>query len=226
MARMTASDMVTMVRGNLGGETSETITDAMILRFINQAMLEIASRFPLHELNETLTVTTASGTSTYSMFDSTTEANVLHIDRILDTTNSQMMYPISKAQYTQYIAGGSSSGTPVYWFVDGIDTNYKPQLTFWPTPDGTYTITVYYRETPPELVTNISSYSRFHSAWDDSIVARASFRGWRFLGDLEKAMVWQRWAIENDAAAVRASLQPSDVPYHTGSIVGSAVNGY
>ena len=43
MARLTADDMIDIVRDCLGGETTETISDTRILRYINQSYLELSS---------------------------------------------------------------------------------------------------------------------------------------------------------------------------------------
>ena len=56
MARLTASDMIDMVRDALGGETSETISDTRILRFINQSYLELASRWHFEQLGTAPTI--------------------------------------------------------------------------------------------------------------------------------------------------------------------------
>ena len=65
MARLTAQDMVEMVRDYCGGETSETLSDIRLLRFLNQASMEVCSRYKFHHLSTSETVTASSGTADY-----------------------------------------------------------------------------------------------------------------------------------------------------------------
>ena len=85
MARMTLDDMKAMVRLGLGGETTETISDTMITRLINQSYMEVCSTFPFPELEDTIAITTSSGTAEYELGTPTdTNAATLVIDDIVD----------------------------------------------------------------------------------------------------------------------------------------------
>jgi len=220
MARLTASDMIDMVRDSLGGETSETLSDTRILRFINQSYLEIASRIRFDQLSTSTTITTSSGTATYEL----SVSNVLTFTDLVDDTNNLKMYPMAEWQYHKFTQGGTTSGTPIYWFVDGVGSNNRYQLTMYPTPAGTYTINVYYTQSPDELVTSPAATSAvIPEPWDDSIIHRAVSRGWRMLGDLEAAATWLKLAEQNDRAALRSTYNASYIMSRPGSIVGRAL---
>ena len=141
MARLTAQDMVEMVRDYCGGETSETLSDTRILRFLNQAYLQVCSKYMFHQLSTSETVTTSSGTADYEL----TGTDILYIDKVVDDTNNVPIRPISKHQYIEWTSGNISSvtGTPVYWFLNGVGSNNRYQLTFYPTPDSTASVIVY-----------------------------------------------------------------------------------
>jgi len=220
MARLTASDMIDMVRDSLGGETSETLSDTRILRFINQSYLEIASRIRFDQLSTSTTITTSSGTATYEL----SVSNVLTFTDLVDDTNNLKMYPMAEWQYHKFTQGGTTSGTPIYWFVDGVGSNNRYQLTMYPTPAGTYTINVYYTQSPDELVTSPAATSAvIPEPWDDSIIHRAVSRGWRMLGDLEAAATWLKLAEQNDRAALRSTYNASYIMARPGSVIGRAL---
>ena len=150
MARLTASDMIDMVRDCLGGETTETLSDTRILRYLNQSYLEIASDIAPPQLGASTTITTSSGTAAYEL----SVSNVLQFTDIVDGTNNLKLYTMSENQYHKFTQGGTTSGTPIYWYVSGVGSNDRYELTFFPTPAGTYSLTVHYNQAPDELVTS------------------------------------------------------------------------
>jgi len=220
MARLTASDMIDIVRDCLGGETTETISDTRILRYINESYLELAATHSFPQLGTSATITTTSGTATYEF----SASDVSRYNDLEDDTNNLLLYRIAEWQYRKFTQGGSTSGTPVYWFIDGVGSNNRDEITFFPTPAGTYTINVYYQKVPAELVTSPAATSAvIRQAWDDSIMHRAVSRGWRQLGDLEAAGKWLSLARDNDRAAMKTTHEPSYVQVRPGSYVGSAL---
>ena len=220
MARLTASDMIDMVRDCLGGETTETISDTRILRYINQSYLELASRNHYDQLSTSSTITTSSGTATYEL----SVSNVMKINDLEDDTNNLKLHTMNEDQYRKYTQGGTTSGTPVYWFIDGVGDNSRYNITLYPTPAGTYTINVYYTQSPDELVTSPAATSPvIPEPWDDSIIHRAVSRGWRMLGDLEAAGSWLSMASQNDRAALKSTYHPSSIRTTPASVIGRAL---
>lgn len=220
MARLTASDMIDMVRDCLGGETTETISDTRILRYLNQSYLQLASEYAFPQLSTSTTVTTSSGTAAYEL----SVSNVLQFVDIVDGTNNLKLYAMNENQYHKFTQGGTTSGTPIYWYVSGVGSNDRYELTFFPTPAGTYTLTVHYTQAPDELVTSPAATSMvIPEPWDDSVIHRAVSRGWRMLGDLDAAQKWIGLAKENDRSAVKSTYQSSYIVTRPGSYVGRAL---
>ena len=221
MARLTASDMVDMVRDCLGGETTETISDTRILRYINQSYLELASEYAYPQLSTSTTITTADGTAAYEL----SVSNLLRFTDIVNSTIPFTLRTMSENQYHDFTQGSTSnSGTPVYWYVSGVGSNDRYEVTFWPTPAGTYTLNVHYVQAPDELETEPTATSAvIPEPWDDSIIHRAVSRGWRMLGDLETAGKWLSLARNNDRAAKKSTFQASQIVISPGSVVGRAL---
>jgi len=205
MARLTAQDMVEMVRDSLGGETDETISDTRILRYINQSYLELCSQYTFEQLSTDTSITTTSGTAVYEF----SVSDPLEIKNVVDDTNDLTLYV---------------SGTPIYWYIDGVGSNNRWNIKFWPTPAGTYTINVYYNKKPSELVLSPSATSPIiPEPWDDSIIYRAVSRGWMMLGDPDNATKWRQAAMANDKAAYKTTYHPSQVPDRVTSRVSRAL---
>ena len=220
MARLTADDMIDIVRDCLGGETTETISDTRILRYINQSYLELSSEYQFRQLSTSTTVTTSSGTAAYEL----SVSNVLSFEDIVDGTNDVLLHRISEWQYLKYTQGGTTSGVPAYWFISGVGSNNRYELTLWPTPAGTYSLTVYYNQSPDELVTSPTATSAvIPEPWDDSIIYRAVARGWMQLGDPDIASKWIGMARKNDNSAMKSTYEPSYVSVRPGSPIGRAL---
>ena len=221
MARLTASDMVDMVRDNLGGETSETVSDTRILRFLNQSYMEICSRYLFPHLITSDTLTTASGTASNEM----NVEDVLKIVKVVDDTNNSPVYSISYSQYHDYTSGNVSSitGTPQFWVLNGVGSNNRYQVTWYPTPAGTYTVYVFYVKEPSELVTSPTASSPvIPEPFDDVIIHKATQRGWRMLGDMDMSRQWAGATRDVEQAAARVAYEESRLPIQMGSRVGAA----
>lgn len=220
MARLTASDMIDMVRDSLGGETSETISDTRILWFLNQSYLEVASSYSFDQLSTSTTITTSSGTAQYELSVDT----VLQIENIVDDTNNFKLYTMNEDQYHQFSQGNASSGVPIYWYVDGVGSNNRWNIRFWPTPAGTYTMNVYFKKKPTQLTATPNATSTVTpEQWDDSIIYRAIARGWAMLGDLDASRKFRQLAQANDKAAYNTTYHPSELPDPVQSRVSRAL---
>ena len=218
MARMTAQDLVSFARLGVA-ETSETLSDAQLLRLINQSYLELCGAVDFPELEAYTALTMVASTAEYAV----TVSDILYINDVVDSTNSVQLLEINLWQHNQYSQSSSTSGNPVYWHLSGVSATGFKQLTFFPTPSAAATVNVYYRKQPADLLlTPAATSSVLSPAWDDSILHRAVSRAWRLLGDMTKSKQWMEAARENDMIAVKNSQYPSRVPTRSGSIVGAA----
>ena len=225
MARMTAQDIVTEVRLHLGGETTETLTDNQILRWVNRSYIDLSSAYDFNELEATTPITTSSGTAEYVC----TVTDMLGIISVIDDTNNVLLYPWDRWMYDRSTQGSASTitGTPVYWFISGVaGTNNNKQFTFYPTPAGTYTINIIYQKKPTELIitpaASVTS-SALPEPWDEVLVLLAASRGWRALGDDDKSYKAKLAANDASKIAEQSSFTASYVPMTPGSIVGGAL---
>jgi hypothetical protein len=227
MARWTATDFVDISRKMCGGETTETLTDATFLSFVNRSYLDICTRNAVPELQDDLTITTSSGTATYEVAESAgTPLRIINIEHVVDTTNQLELYPISETQYHAYTQGSTSdTGTPIYWYISGTMGTAAPAnqaMTFYPSLDGTYSVVVHYRKVPTELVLSPTATSTVISeAWDQVILHYAVYWGWMYLGDPQKALMFRKLAQSMEKDAKETSIYSSYEPWYCGSVVGA-----
>jgi hypothetical protein len=210
MARRTATDFINEVRDNAGGETSETLSDARILRLVNEEYKILCAKYAPQQIKDAETVTTTSGTAAYEL----AEADILQIEDVFDTTNGLYLKPISEYQYNTWVQGNATgcTGTPIYWFISGVGSNGRDEVTFYPTPDGTYSITVGYYEFI-ELVTSPSATSPITPIQlDNVIINRASAQALRQAGNHDAAYRFLLAANDTEAQIRKSIHVTSHIP--------------
>jgi hypothetical protein len=210
---MTASDFVAEVR-LATGETSETLSDNQILRYINREYLRIATMYDFPQLETSTTITTSSGTAEYDF----SVSDINKVENVQDATNGLRLRAISGYQYDTYTQSTSTiTGTPVFYHLSGVASDGSWQITFFPTPDGTYTINVDYKKNPAELVTSPAATSSIlHEAIDEPISLGARASAWQDLGDIERAKYFRGLQMGSLEAVRREALTFSRVPIHIG----------
>lgn len=112
--------------------------------FVNQAKREIEDAHDWNALKTMLTVTTAAGTATYTITGSNERSRVYTKSKeIYDNTNKSYVYPTTSAYIdaNTYLVDTVQSAPPQFYVIKGISSG-ELQITFYPTPDGTYTIKV------------------------------------------------------------------------------------
>jgi hypothetical protein len=112
----------------------------LIQLLVKEAVDEVETAWSWNCLNTTVPLTLVGGTSTYSLPDL---GDSFIINTVWnDTKNYPIAYPVtSDVINSQY--GTTTSSSPSYCGVYGVDSNGDPQLRFYPTPTDADTITVY-----------------------------------------------------------------------------------
>ena len=219
MARLTADDMIDIVRDYCGGETSDTLSDTRRLRFLNEAALNLVSKYTFDQLSTSTSITTVSGTATYEL----SVSDVVEFTDVVNDTQNFKLYPMSEEQYHAYTQGDAQSGPSNYWYVDGVGSSDRYQLRFWPTPNSADTVNVYYTKLE-ELVTSPTATSLvIPRVWDKVVYLYAAAAAWDMLGDYKAAEAITKMAARNEAQAARTVKVPSWIPKGLGSPVGTAM---
>jgi hypothetical protein len=221
MARRTADDFIAEVRDCAGGETDETISDARILRWVNEEYKILCAKYLFPQLVNSETVTTVSGTGTYEL----AEADILEVHEVTDSTNGVYMRPIDSYLYSRWTASGTTPGNPVRWLVEGVGSNGRFQLKFFPTPDGIYSLTVSYYEFTPLVTTPTATSTVIPQQFDPVIVNRAAAQALRSIGNHDSGYRFLLGAKEMEEQIHKTAVSPTSyTPVHPRSIIGRALN--
>lgn len=140
---MTFLEAINEVLARLRESSVSTINQngyaVMIGHFVNDAKRQVEDAWDWDVQNTTLTVTTSSGTSGYTVTGSGTKQKCISAN--ITTTGHQTRLSPMSASYIQdqQQLTTTTNTTPCYYAWDGNDgTDSKIQL--YPTPNGTYTI--------------------------------------------------------------------------------------
>ena len=134
-------------------------TDSSIRKWITQLEAEIYSVKPWAFLRKVGTITTSAATTDgeYSLAD---DYDFGSLFSVYDTTNKKYLMPIDISDIDAINTGlTSTTGTPDYYFLWGVDTNNVQEISFYPIPAGTYTIKYRYKRnaTPVDIETDTSN---------------------------------------------------------------------
>lgn len=112
----------------------------MVGDFINDAKAMVENAWDWSVLRNDITISTTNGTATYPIVGSKDKAKILSI--INDTSNTYVEYrPYNWFEEQDYI-NNPVLGSPDNYTFDGYDSNNDSQITFYPTPDGSYDIKI------------------------------------------------------------------------------------
>ena len=133
------SDVAKYVKRQFGDESGVQITDDDIIMWVNAGQAEIANTNNVLQASATKTLTV--GVGAYSLGADMPIESI----RSVHTNNIKCQF-INFNDYEKYITDndpdGTKTGRPDTW------TEWGGQVLLYPTPDSTYTLTVYYRAAP------------------------------------------------------------------------------
>lgn len=144
----TVGDVYNAVKRVFGDESGVQLTNDDIVRWINEAQMDIASQNQVLQTTATLSVT--AGTSTYSL--SSVSPKIDEIASILLDGRRVGNIPISQAEESISLADpeGLETGAPQFWY------SWGGEVIFWPTPLQNYTMTIRYTAQPTDVTTTAS----------------------------------------------------------------------
>jgi hypothetical protein len=132
------NDVLIRLREPTVATNNQTTYSTLIGKFVNDAKRQIEDAYAWNVLGTTITLTTSSGTYSYSLTGSGQKFQVLDV---LNTTSNIRMKNIDFATMNRYQNFSTPvSAIPAYYAFDGIDGSYDTKVTLYPRPDGVYTI--------------------------------------------------------------------------------------
>jgi hypothetical protein len=119
---------------------SENTVSNLVGKYINDAKRQVSDAYDWDAFNTPITVPTVSGQSQGYVI---TGAGVrFKTMDVINTTSFYQMQPLSHTNYDSfyYTTPTPTSGLPMYYTMQGVNSNGDMKVNFWPVPDAVYNI--------------------------------------------------------------------------------------
>ena len=150
---MTYLEIVNAVMRRLREDEVTTVDESdyskLIGDFVNDAKRLVEDAWDWTALRATHTITTVSGTPTYSLTGFGTRGKVTQV--LNETDNTVVRYESLKRIREQNLGTNNATGTVVYYTIDGVDGNGDIKVRLYQTPNAVKTLTVYGTKRPADL---------------------------------------------------------------------------
>jgi hypothetical protein len=132
------NDVLVRLRESTVSTVGETTYSSLIGKFVNDAKRQIEDTYTWNVLNQTVTVTTAANTSSYSL---TGTGQKFRIAEALNTTNYIVLSNIAVSDMNRKLNFGTPvQGVPTEYCFNGSDGNGDTKVDLYPVPNGVYTL--------------------------------------------------------------------------------------
>ena len=134
------NDVLVRLRESTVQTVDQTNYSALIGKYVNDAKRQVADAYDWDAFNQAVTVTTVAGqVGNYSLTGAGTRFKTMDV---INTTRYYQMTPLAHDQHDifYYTVPTPIQNLPMYFTVQGVDTNGDLKVKFWPVPDGVYDI--------------------------------------------------------------------------------------
>jgi len=132
------NDVLTRLRETNVSTVSETTYSALIGKFVNDAKRQIEDAYSWNVLSQTVTVTTTSATSSYSL---TGSGQKFRVNDAINTTSVITLDHTTTADMNRKLNFGTpSQSIPSEFCFNGVDGSGDTKIDLFPVPDGVYTL--------------------------------------------------------------------------------------
>ena len=132
------NDVLIRLRESTVSTVGETTYSSLIGKFVNDAKRQIEDSYNWNVLGQTITVTTAAATSSYSL---TGAGQKFRINDAINTTSVITLDNIAVADMNRKLNFGTpSQSIPSEFCFSGVDGNGDTKVDLFPVPNGVYTL--------------------------------------------------------------------------------------
>jgi hypothetical protein len=134
------NDVLVRLREPQVTTVSQNTYSALIGKFINDTKRQVADAYDWDAFNQAITVTTVAGqVGNYSLTNAGVRFKTMDV---INTTRYYQLTPLSHEQHDifYYTVPTPIQNLPMYFTVQGVDTNGDLKVKFWPVPDAVYNI--------------------------------------------------------------------------------------
>jgi hypothetical protein len=144
MALSTYLDIVNDVLVRLREPTVSTVNEnslsTLVGKFVNDAKRQISDAYDWDAFNQAVTVTTVAGqVGNYSLTNAGRRFKTMDV---INTSNYYQLTPLSHTDHDNfyYTIPTPIQALPMYYTIQGVDSNGDTQVKFWPVPNAVYNI--------------------------------------------------------------------------------------
>jgi len=132
------NDVLVRLRESTVSTVGETAYSALIGKFVNDGKRQIEDAYSWNVLSQTITVTTASGTSSYAL---TGVGQKFRVNDAINTTSVITLDNTTVADMNRKLNFGTpSQSIPSEFCFSGVDGNGDTKVDLFPVPNGVYTL--------------------------------------------------------------------------------------
>ena len=132
------NDVLVRLRESTVTTVGETAYSSLIGKFVNDAKRQIEDSYNWNVLSQTITVTTVSATSSYSL---TGAGQKFRINDAINTTSVITLDNTTVADMNRKLNFGTpSQSIPSEFCFNGVDSSGDTKIDLFPVPDGVYTL--------------------------------------------------------------------------------------
>jgi hypothetical protein len=134
------NDVLIRLREATVQTVNETSYSSLIGKYVNDAKRQVADAYDWDAFNKAVTITTVTGqVGDYSLTNAGTRFKTMDV---INTSRYYQLTPLAHDQHDifYYTVPTPIQNLPMYFTVQGVDTNGDLKVKFWPVPDGIYTI--------------------------------------------------------------------------------------
>ena len=134
----TVNGILRRLREDAVSATTDTVYSTMLVDIVNDAKTMVENAYNWTALRDTITVTTVSGTTNYSL---TGSGNRFSLINVLNDTSNRVMIEKSQSQVDlMQTLSNVPNADPYAFTFRGVDANGDLTVDIYPTPDDVYSI--------------------------------------------------------------------------------------
>ena len=134
------NDVLARLRETQVSTVTQTTYSTLIGKFVNDTKRQVADAYDWDAFNQAVTITTATGqVGNYSLTGAGTRFKTMDV---INTSTYYQLTPLAHDQHDifYYTVPNPIQNLPMYYTVQGVDTNGDLKVKFWPVPNGVYNI--------------------------------------------------------------------------------------
>lgn len=134
------NEVLVLLREPTVSTVSENSLSTLVGKFVNAAKRQVCDAYDWDAFNQAVTVTTVPGqVGSYSLTNAGRRFKTMDV---INTTNYYQLTPLSHSDHDTfyYTIPTPIQALPMYYTIQGVDTNGDTQIKFWPVPNAVYNI--------------------------------------------------------------------------------------